>query len=472
MSSHDPQLRQIRASAGSGKTYELTTSFLKHLSGAAEAGGGPFSGCSAVHSGPHGWPEILAVTFTNRAAAEMQERIIGRLKDTALGTGKPAPGWTREQARRWVGIILRRYGALNVRTIDSLLHLIVRLTALELDLPPDFEPVFATDEAIAPLLDSLLEQSRRDERLHSLLEEACRNVFFHSPQRGFLAGETLRGRVMELLLVLAGNVLMSIGVGAFVIPEELMSGGATGLGLLAAHYFHIPVAVFLGGYNAIMFVVGALTLGKHFAVTTLISSFLFPFLLSQIQLVVTEPLTADPMLATVLGGLLIGAGIGLVIRAGSSTGGNDVPVLLLKKKLGIPLSVSMYGFDIVILLFQIPYSQLEKALYSIILIILYSMIADKASTMGKSRMQVRIISKDYQKITDAIKTQINRGVTLYHIAGGYTGEESCEVMTILTSRELNELSDLVTEIDPKAFMTIARVNEARGRGFSIGKMEP
>mgnify|MGYP002473270744 CR=1 FL=1 len=205
MSSHDPQLRQIRASAGSGKTYELTTSFLKHLSGAAEAGGGPFSGCSAVHSGPHGWPEILAVTFTNRAAAEMQERIIGRLKDTALGMGKPAPGWTREQARRWVGIILRRYGALNVRTIDSLLHLIVRLTALELDLPPDFEPVFATDEAIAPLLDSLLEQSRRDERLHSLLEEACRNVFFHSPQRGFLAGETLRGRVMELLLPIMGT---------------------------------------------------------------------------------------------------------------------------------------------------------------------------------------------------------------------------------------------------------------------------
>ena len=152
---------------------------------------------------------------------------------------------------------------------------------------------------------------------------------------------------MELLLVLAGNVLMSIGVGAFVIPEELMSGGATGLGLLAAHYFHIPVAVFLGGYNAIMFVVGALTLGKHFAVTTLISSFLFPFLLSQIQLVVTEPLTADPMLATVLGGLLIGAGIGLVIRAGSSTGGNDVPVLLLKKKLGIPLSVSMYGLSLI-----------------------------------------------------------------------------------------------------------------------------
>jgi len=187
MSSHDPQLRQIRASAGSGKTYELTTSFLKHLSGAAEAGGGSFSGCSAVHSGPHGWPEILAVTFTNRAAAEMQERIIGRLKDTALGTGKPAPGWTREQARRWVGIILRRYGALNVRTIDSLLHLIVRLTALELDLPPDFEPVFATDEAIAPLLDSLLEQSRRDERLHCWRRHV--GTFFSIPRSAVFSPE-------------------------------------------------------------------------------------------------------------------------------------------------------------------------------------------------------------------------------------------------------------------------------------------
>ena len=98
--------------------------------------------------------------------------------------------------RAWRGVI-----ALAVLLIGCLLY----TSAGNGKKRSDFEPVFATDEAIAPLLDSLLEQSRRDERLHSLLEEACRNVFFHSPQRGFLAGETLRERVMELLLPIMGT---------------------------------------------------------------------------------------------------------------------------------------------------------------------------------------------------------------------------------------------------------------------------
>lgn len=279
-------------------------------------------------------------------------------------------------------------------------------------------------------------------------------------------------KAAELFLVLLGNLLMSVGVGAFIIPSGLMVGGATGIGLIMSHYFGIPVSSFVGAYNAVMFVIGAAFLGKHFAFTTLISSFLFPSLLGWIETIVQSPLTSDPLLAVVLGGLLTGTGIGLVIRAGSSTGGNDIPTLLLNKKLGVPISVTMNVLDFAILMFQLPYSPLETALYSIVLVLLYSTVADKMSALGKGRMQVRIISKHYKEISDAIKKRVDRGVTLYHIQGGYSGQESCEVMTVLSARELPELNRLVMEIDPTAFIMLARINEVRGRGFSIGRQEP
>lgn len=233
-----PSFRQIRASAGSGKTYELTTSFLLLLAGAGDPPDA--EGCRATATAG-AWPEITAITFTNRAAAEMRERIIGRLKDMALvfprrpgaegnrvspppaaATIDPAlaaAGWTPALARRRVTAILRRMSLLNVRTIDSLLHLIVRLSSLDLDLPPDFEPVFATDEALAPLIDALLENTRpgtnQDEKLTALLEEACRHVFFHTRYTGFLAGARLREQAVDVL-----SAVLPIPAGQLASPEE------------------------------------------------------------------------------------------------------------------------------------------------------------------------------------------------------------------------------------------------------------
>ena len=278
-------------------------------------------------------------------------------------------------------------------------------------------------------------------------------------------------KAMDILLVLVGNVLMSIGVGAFILPAGLMIGGATGIGLIVSHYWGIPVSSLVAVYNAVMFLIGAVFLGKHFAATTLISSFLFPFLLGQIEAVVQSPLTSDLLLSVILGGVLSGLGIGIVIRAGSSTGGNDIPMLLLNKKLGVPISAAMYSLDFIILCLQLPYSSLEIALYSIVLIATYSIMADKASTLGKGRVQVRIISSEHKKISRAIQEQIDRGVTLYRIEGGYTSQESCEVMTVVSGRELNRLNRLIMEIDPQAFIMIAHITEVRGRGFSFGKRE-
>lgn len=276
-------------------------------------------------------------------------------------------------------------------------------------------------------------------------------------------------RGVTIVSIFLGNTLSALGIGGFLIPAGMMMGGATGIGLAVNHYTGIPVSAVLAVLNVVLFLIGAAILGKAFALMTIISTFYSPFILEVVQRTVPAGLTDDRMLATIMGGLLVGLGLGMVLRVGASTGGMDIPPLILKKKAGIPVGVSMYAFDFCILAAQALFSGLEKMLYSIILIIIYTTVIDKLMTIGTSQMQAKIISENYEEINRAIQQKLDRGTTLVAIKGGYLEKESYEIMTILSTRELTKLSGLVMELDPKAFMIVNRVNEVRGRGFTLGK---
>lgn len=195
------RLCQVKASAGSGKTYELTRCFLLRLMECGSACGVAASpSCALFPDARSGWGDILAVTFTNAAAAEMRERVIRHLKSAALGHPPEGLALDSAEASRWVEVIMRDMGALNIRTIDSLLHLIVRAAALELNLHPDFQPVFATEEALTPYLDLIMERAwQGDERMRGLLRKACRALVIHGRSKGFLAGEKLLRQLRDLL---------------------------------------------------------------------------------------------------------------------------------------------------------------------------------------------------------------------------------------------------------------------------------
>ncbi len=196
------RLCQVKASAGSGKTYELTRCFLLRLMECGHTDGVAASPACALASGGRqcGWGDILAVTFTNAAADEMRERVIRRLKNAALGARSDDLPLDADEARRWADVIMRDLSALNIRTIDSLLHLIVRAAALELNLHPDFHPVFATEEALNPYLELFLERAWRDDAaMRDLLREACRALVVHGRSKGFLAGEKLLRQLRNLL---------------------------------------------------------------------------------------------------------------------------------------------------------------------------------------------------------------------------------------------------------------------------------
>lgn len=276
----------------------------------------------------------------------------------------------------------------------------------------------------------------------------------------------------RLFFVILGNTIYAAGIAAFVLPTGLITGGTTGLGLIANHYFQIPIELFAAVFNITMFILAILVLGKSFALTSLISTFYFPVILGVFQKVeILQHLTDDLMLCTVFSGICIGVGIGMVIKAGASTGGMDIPPLIFNKKMGLPVSVGLYVFDFSILIGQMFFRDTEKSLYGILLVMIYTVLVDKVLLIGKNQMQVKIISDEYEKINKMIHQKLDRGTTLYKTETGYLHKDGFSILTVVSNRELPKLNEMVLEIDSKAFMVINQVNEVKGRGFTLRKIK-
>lgn len=280
-----------------------------------------------------------------------------------------------------------------------------------------------------------------------------------------------RKRIKKLVFILIGNAIYAFAIAYFILPIGLITGGTTGIAICVQHYTGLEISTFVIIFNVLMFILGAAVLGKKFAMTTLVSSIVYPFFLRFWQLAIkwTGPMTEDFILCTVFAGLLIGLGIGIVIREGASTGGMDIPPLVIHKKTGLSVALVLNVCDIGILLLQIVFSNRTQVMYGILLVCIYTYMLDKILVSGKSKVQVKIISEKYLEINQRILEQIDRGTTLFEVEGGFTRNETYAVLTVVNQRELFHVNELVHEIDPNAFIIIGQVKEVRGKGFTIGK---
>lgn len=275
----------------------------------------------------------------------------------------------------------------------------------------------------------------------------------------------------KLALIVLGNCLYSMGVAFFVLPAGLITGGTAGIAIFVQHHTGLAISRFVTIFNIVMFVVGVLALGKRFAATTLVSTFVYPAFLKLAEVIVarTGPFTQDPMLSCVFGGLMIGAGISLVLQQGASTGGMDIPPLVLEKYMGVPVAVSLYVFDVLILLLQFSFTGREQVLYGILLVCIYTVVLEKVLVMGKSKAEIKIMSEKYREINAEILSKMDRGTTLLETEGGFTRSEGYAILTVVGQRELFRLTELVRKIDPDAFIVICQVREVHGRGFTLEK---
>lgn len=274
----------------------------------------------------------------------------------------------------------------------------------------------------------------------------------------------------SIIPVVIGNIIYALVVKLFILPTNLMSSGTTGIALLANHFLGIPVSFFILIFNVCMLILGLIVLGKKFAMTTIVSTLMYPIALEFFNQTSGEfVITNNELLNTIFAGLGIGLALGIVIRSGASTGGMDIPPLVLNHFFRIPVSVSLYVFDFIILSSQSLYNPLERLLYGIILILLTSIVLDKVLLMGTTKTEVKIISPKFEKIAEEILSEMDRGVTLLNARGGYLKNEHSVVLSVVSNRELPKIEKLVRALDPDAFMIVSRVSEVWGRGFSTKK---
>lgn len=274
------------------------------------------------------------------------------------------------------------------------------------------------------------------------------------------------------LSILLGNFLLAFAVAAFIIPCHMIMGGATGLGLILTRFIPVDTATAVLILNLLALALGLAVLGKAFVLTTVTSSFLYPAFLGILQRVPgIGSLTADPLLAALISGGLVGIAVGLVMRVGSSTGGTDVINLVLHKWTHIPVSVAIYLTDILILGGQALFSNPERILYGIVLLVVETIILDRVMLLGQSQIQMFIISRQYEEIRRSCLRELEAGVTMICLETGLTGMSQKGVLCVIPSRKLYAAKMLVQSIDPAAFLTITQIREVRGQGFSTERTD-
>lgn len=279
-----------------------------------------------------------------------------------------------------------------------------------------------------------------------------------------------KNRLLSLMQVLIGNIIYALTVKLFLLPANLISCGTTGIALVVEHLTKIPMSLFILIFNIVMLLIGWAVLGRKFAMTTILSSLFYPIALEVLNRVLGDVQVTENILLNVLfAGMGLGLSLGMVIRGGASTGGMDIPPLILNKLFHVPVSASLWVFDFCIMLSQMAFHPLEDLLYGGLLLIVISVTLNKVMLLGTSRTEVKIISEKSLEIRDGILSQVDRGCTLLHGEGGYRQQQTEVILSIVSNHELPKIERLARGIDPACFIIVSRVTEVWGRGFSYDK---
>lgn len=279
--------------------------------------------------------------------------------------------------------------------------------------------------------------------------------------------KTLKQKGKDIVWVVAGNAVLALAVSMFILPYDILSGGVAGIAVALQPLIPLPVTLMVNILVVGLFVIGACFLGKEFAMKTMLSSLIYPVFLTFFSGRVPV-LDLDPILASLYGGLLGGTGVGMALRTGASTGGMDIPPLIVHKLTHIEIAKLVLITDaLTVLLGAFTYG-LEAVLVGFVSVWASSVAIDKVLMFGGQQAKaIQIISDQYEQIIEQIHSRLERGTTLIEAQGGYTYEKRKIVLVVITKNQYPALMEMVTAIDKEAFVIANDTHEVKGFGFSF-----
>lgn len=266
------------------------------------------------------------------------------------------------------------------------------------------------------------------------------------------------------MLILTGSALVAISFNLFLLPNDVASGGVSGISTIMYALFHIEPAYVQWGLNIPLFIAGVLLLGKQFGIKTLIGTLFLPFIVFITRNV--PPATEEPLLGALFGGIGVGLGLGLVFKGRASTGGTDLAAQIIHKYTGISLGISVAIIDGLIVLAAALVFNVEKGLYALIGLFVTSKTIDIVQVGFSRSKMVLVITNEEAHVKEAILNQMDRGVTKIEAQGGYTNDIRTMLLCVIHQSQFTKLKQLVKTVDPTAFVVVMDASEVLGEGFN------
>lgn len=276
-------------------------------------------------------------------------------------------------------------------------------------------------------------------------------------------------KLINVLFVVTGTFILAISVEFFILPYHILSGGVAGVAVAFEPFFHLDETLVANTLTLALLIVGTLILGKQFGIDTILSSFCYPVFTTALSYVAPMiPIHIEPLLASLYAGLLGGVGIGLVMRAGASTGGMDVPPLIAHKLFGVKVATGVMVTDGITVLLGVLAYGIDAALIGLISVFASGIAIDKILSFGagSNAKSVTIISEKWKEIADVIMRDMDRGVTFLSGEGGYQMDKKKVILCVVSAKQYSQLVEIINQIDDRAFTITTDASDMHGEGFT------